>query len=1139
MATITALPSGFIITPNIDNNGKAWGWGYNNKGQVGNNTIVSQLTPVAICGNHTFKKVTIGMYHSIGIDNHGQLWGWGLNDNGQLGNNTTTLSILTPVAVCGNHTFCQIPSSVGTGVSMAIDKNGKAWGWGYNTNGQLGTNNLTAYSTPVAVCGNHTFCKIENTNTITAAVDYKGMGWSWGIGTNGSLGNNNTIGYSTPVAVCGNHTFNFIRVLGGTNMFALAKNGQAWCWGNGTKGKLGNNVTSGNASIPVAVCGAHTFCKIATDGNTMGYAIDKNGKAWTWGMGVLGQLGNNTAETCYSTPVAVCGNHTFCDIFIRISQAMAGMIDRYGIQWAWGSGFAGNLGNNTTTNYSTPIAVCGGHIYAQSPNPYPILPGTYNYTPFINKFGQTYLWGYGNVGQNGDNSVVCRSSPVAVCGNHNFTIVCKDYNNGCGIDTNGKAWAWGENGKGQTGNNSTVCYSTPVAVCGNHTFCFISTGNNAVLALDNHGKAWGWGYNLQAALGTNNITCYSTPVAVYGNHTFCQINTQTNLTLAIDYKGKAWAWSGNFSVSSGIIGNNTAGVSYSTPVAVCGNHTFCKVYVGQNYACSGIDKNGKAWSWGSAQSGALGNNNDTVSYSTPVAVYGVHTFCDIVSGDRFSVAIDKNGKAWSWGDGGVGKLGNNNNVVCYSTPIAVYGYHTFCKIFQNIHPGGSVTSYSGPHLIDNWGVGWSWGLAWYGGLGNNTGNANFSTPVAIWARNFLQFKPSQNYTYTPYIDPSGMTWGWGYNQWGDPGINLQYLAGDNQSRSTPVAVCGNHTFCQVVWGYDYHMGIDNHGKAWAWGHGAWGQLGNNAATVCILTPVAVCGSHTFCQLAAAHTPNPDYVHSLGIDNHGLVWAWGSNSYGQIGNNAAPTTCTPVQICGNHTFCTIKAGILNSIGIDNHGKAWSWGKNTYGVLGNNTLNTSYSTPVAVYGNHTFCKIDTDYTTIAIDNHGIPWIWGCDDSGALGRNTIYQCRSTPVMMCGNHTFCQVAAANHILAGVDNKGQTWVWGYNSNGDLGNYDINPKSTPVALWGDHKFIYINFRRAQYEYRLGHSIDEFGRMWSWGTNYYGFIGNNSVISQSTPVALYGNYQFLKNAGGGPYIVPIVNILVRHKIGGGLYFFKTG
>ena len=53
------------------------------------------------------------------------------------------------------------------------------------------------------------------------------------------------------------------------------------------------------------------------------------------------------------------------------------------------------------------------------------------------------------------------------------------------------------------------------------------------------------------------------------------------------------------------------------------------------------------------------------------------------------------------------------------------------------------------------------------------------------------------------------------------------------------------------------------------------------------------------------------------------------------------------------------------------------------------------------------------------------------------------------------------------------------------------------------------------------------------------MGDNSIVCRCTPVAVYGYKQYYQASGGGPYVVPIINILVRHKAGGGLYFFKTG
>ena len=93
--------------------------------------------------------VSAGFNSNLLITNKYNAWSWGNNVYGQLGDNTN-INRSTPIAVCGNHTFAAI--SAGYNHSLAIDNTGKAWSWGYNYFGQLGDNTVTSKLTPVAVC---------------------------------------------------------------------------------------------------------------------------------------------------------------------------------------------------------------------------------------------------------------------------------------------------------------------------------------------------------------------------------------------------------------------------------------------------------------------------------------------------------------------------------------------------------------------------------------------------------------------------------------------------------------------------------------------------------------------------------------------------------------------------------------------------------------------------------------------------------------------------------------------------------------------------------------------------------------------------------------------------------------------------
>ena len=88
--------------------------------------------------------------------------------------------------------------------------------------------------------------------------------------------------------------------------------GKAWCWGLGPYGQLGDGDTSDHATgTPVAVVGGHTVSWL-TAGDWHTCALDSAGKAWCWGYGDYGTLGDdNIGDHETGTPVAVVGGHTF------------------------------------------------------------------------------------------------------------------------------------------------------------------------------------------------------------------------------------------------------------------------------------------------------------------------------------------------------------------------------------------------------------------------------------------------------------------------------------------------------------------------------------------------------------------------------------------------------------------------------------------------------------------------------------------------------------------------------------------------------------------------------------------------------------------------------------------------------------
>ena len=203
--TYTSVWGGFTGGSALKSDGTCWTWGYNNNGQLGNQTGTNVSAPISVIGNHSFISITGGNYANFGLKQDGSVWGWGIGTSGQFGNLTTN-SYSSPVAVIGNHSFVQL-SYISTAYGLKSD--GTAWAWGWGGSGALG--NLTAgtnVSSPVSVAGNHSFIKIvSGANSFGMGLKVNGTLWCWGLGTSGQIGNLTTTNVSSPVSVAGNHSF--------------------------------------------------------------------------------------------------------------------------------------------------------------------------------------------------------------------------------------------------------------------------------------------------------------------------------------------------------------------------------------------------------------------------------------------------------------------------------------------------------------------------------------------------------------------------------------------------------------------------------------------------------------------------------------------------------------------------------------------------------------------------------------------------------------------------------------------------------------------------------------------------------------------------------------------------------------------
>jgi alpha-tubulin suppressor-like RCC1 family protein len=253
ISNIQAIDAGYKYTIALRSDGTIWTWGYNNKGQLGNNTQTDIYTPqqVAALSGSVMASIAAGYNHALSVRNDGTVWAWGNNDNGQLGNNTTTDS-LVPVQVSDLTTASDI--TAGTLYSLALLNDGSVRAWGHNALGELGDGTTTNRSTPVQVLN------LASTTSIVAGHDHavarltNGTVWTWGDNSNGQLGDNSKTGRTTPQQV--STLSGAVAVAAGQDeTLALLKTDDAfWSWGWNFYGQLGDGtMTERWLPVPIQV----------------------------------------------------------------------------------------------------------------------------------------------------------------------------------------------------------------------------------------------------------------------------------------------------------------------------------------------------------------------------------------------------------------------------------------------------------------------------------------------------------------------------------------------------------------------------------------------------------------------------------------------------------------------------------------------------------------------------------------------------------------------------------------------------------------------------------------------------------------------------------------------------------------------
>jgi alpha-tubulin suppressor-like RCC1 family protein len=345
--------------------------------------------------------------------------------------------------------------SAGWRHTCALDPRGRAWCWGHNGWGQLGSGTRTGSSESRAVAGRHPFMRVYAGMLHSCGLTEAGDAYCWGDNGYGQLGDGTTRNSAVPSGVAGGHRFSSLA-LGYVHTCGVSADGELYCWGGdmhrqtgvdgaGTCAAGGLNEPCFREPVRVALPGAAAAVAAA---ETHTCAANAEQRVYCWGRNDWGQLGTGSFGGSASAPAEVVAG-------VRLQQLSAWGrstcgVDEAGSAWCWGQNAGGKLGINSMANVDRPTRVASGEVFVE------VAVGD-NHGCGRAADGAVYCWGAGPGSGGGS------LAPIRV-GDNQYSGLSAGGAHACGYSQG--IWCWGSNGYGQLGlgTDSVTTTLLPVRV---------------------------------------------------------------------------------------------------------------------------------------------------------------------------------------------------------------------------------------------------------------------------------------------------------------------------------------------------------------------------------------------------------------------------------------------------------------------------------------------------------------------------------------------------------------------------------------------------------------------------------------------------------------------------------------------------
>jgi alpha-tubulin suppressor-like RCC1 family protein len=1096
-------------------NSTAWGWGTNVNGQLGDASTTLRRTPVQVSGLTGVVMVAAGASHTLFLKSDGTVWASGSNANGRLGDGTTTQRT-APVQVTGLTGVVAI--AAGDAHSLACKSDGTLWAWGYNANGRLGDGTTTDRWSPVQITSVTGVMKVAAGASHSLALKTDGTAWSFGYNGYRQLGDGTTTDRWSPVPVSGLTGVTDVAGGGSHSLFVKA-DGTIRAAGYNFYGQLGDG-TYVSSGTPVAVSGISNAVA-ASAGSNHSVALLADGVIRAWGSNMYGQLGTGTGEDS-SVPELVYGIPAVA-VVASTNHTLAVTVDD--VVWAWGRNNASQLGEGTTEHRLAPVSISApGFVWKVATPTFSVASGTYATTKSVTLSCYTAGATIRYTTDGTDPTVSSPAYSAAIPINVSTVLKARAFKSGLpdsnvgradyelkvspvsvspaggtysttrsvtlSTPTSGATIRYTTDGTDPTASSSV--YTGPVTVDASLTLKAAGykdgwtpsdTTDATYLmkvgtpALTPGGGAYGSAQTVTVSTVTSGATLrYTTdggepgetdPVVVSG----ATLPVSRSQTLRVRGWRAGWTPS-DTAVASYVLNLGTTatptfsppGGSYGSVVSV----TIASATAGATvrYTLDGPDPGPRSPVYVSPilVSGSATLRARTYRAEMTPSAVGTATYA-VSSGAVEAPALSLPAgwyRAWQ------------TVVVTCPTAGATIHYTTSGADPTEADPvvasGGAITVDRAVILKAR---------AWKAGL----------SPSPITRQDYLvtgDVAAGGNHALALKAD--GTVFAWGYNTTGQIGDGTQ------TTRWSPVAVPSVTDVVAVAAGARHSLAVKRDGSLWAWGDNSQGQIGDGTTASLRSSPVQVTGISNIVAVAAG-----DY-HSLAVTASGVLWAWGLNSVGQLGDGTTTLRRSPVQVTALPGVAGVAAGQYHSLARTVDLAVWAWGQGGSGQIGDGTYtNRSSPTRVPALTGVTAIAAGSGFS-MALKSDGLPWgevwSWGDNADGQLADGTLTK-RNSPNAGRRNTASIGAGAFHSLTVALD--GSSGGAGGNAFGALGDGSTTSRTSLVRTTGLPEAL---MSEGGGSFTLAVRAD--GALVAFGYNGYGELGIGSSISfQTSPVEVPG------------------------------------